>query len=46
MMNKKYNEVIPYTEDLIDDEWIEFEINEQKEFIKQLEKTIMLERRE
>ena len=46
MTNKKYNEVIPYTEDLIDDEWIELEIKEQKESIKQLEKTIMLERRE
>ena len=37
-MVEKYNEVIPYTESIIDDEWIENEIKKQEEFIEQLEK--------
>ena len=37
-MVEKYDEVIPYTESIIDDEWIEDEIKKQKEFLKQLEK--------
>ena len=36
-MVEKYDKVIPYTESLIDDEWIENETKKQDEFIKQLE---------